>query len=78
MAHGYKIIRYFTLTHPKCTTGSRINKIQYKKRTILTKDKIIEIFYIADDFCKEFDMEVKAMTEKRAGIAPVPCLTVKR
>jgi hypothetical protein len=26
---------------------------------MLTKDKITEIFCIADDFCKEFDMEIK-------------------
>jgi hypothetical protein len=26
---------------------------------MLTKDKITEIFCIADDFCKEFDLEFK-------------------
>ncbi len=29
------------------------------KHTMLTKDKIIEIFCIADDFCKEFDIDAK-------------------
>ena len=27
--------------------------------TMITKDKITEIFCIADDFCKEFELETK-------------------
>jgi hypothetical protein len=36
-----------------------INKQIKQKNIMLAKDKITEIFCIADDFCKEFDREFK-------------------
>jgi len=41
-----------------------------------TQDKIIEIYCIADDFCKEFAQEFKnPMAAKSAEIAPARCQT---
>ena len=34
---------------------------------MLSRDKIIEIFCIVDDFCKEFDSNLKEMTLKADG-----------
>ena len=31
---------------------------------MITEDKVTEIFCIADDFCKEFDVEMAKFTEK--------------
>ena len=46
---------------------------------MLNRDKITEIFCIADDFCKEFEKNtaLKQMTVKGAVIAPARCPTVK-
>jgi len=37
---------------------------------MLSRDKNIEIFCIADDFCKEFDSNMKEMTLKADGKKP--------
>ena len=35
---------------------------------MITVDKVIEIFYIADDFCREYSIEVqKHQLESKAG-----------
>jgi len=49
---------------------------------MLTQDKIIEIYCIADDFCKEFAQEFKnskpyLMAAKSAEIDPARCLIAK-
>jgi len=45
---------------------------------MLSKDKITEIFYIADDFCKEYK-NIKSLPTmaKSIEIGIVPCLTVR-
>lgn len=34
---------------------------------MITKDKITEIFCIADDFCKEFDVEIEKLALQEPG-----------
>jgi hypothetical protein len=50
---------------------------------MFSKDKVTEIFCTVDDFCMEFDLQIKELKQVKATeksdieIGPYPCPTLK-